>query len=292
MSFFTIDQRIPANRRHWIKGIGACSVVALLTLGANAETNSFYVSENTKELAILSWDTSNPNGTKNYQSIGTMDYRMFDIALLPDGRLLGISGPGTYGANSALFEINRATAAITLIGDTGYQLNALTFDPLTQKLLGAGYTDFVSLDLTSGAASRIGGLSGLSASGDLAINNGTLYLSAGLGVISKLATVNPNTGDATLVSGNSIGYNSTWGMDTGNDGHLYGFANSYVFEINPATGASIDGPASNYSLLNTTGVGSFDGVTTVPEPSSVIFIGLAGVAFALSRRYARNARTS
>jgi len=63
-------------------------------MATQASPVGFYVCSGDKSLGIVSWNTDNAALSKSYSSIGSMSYRMSDIAILPDGRLFGISQPG------------------------------------------------------------------------------------------------------------------------------------------------------------------------------------------------------
>ena len=271
-----------------------CSIAGMILLGtspAKASTENFYLSFGARQFGELTWDTSDPGHTWNYSNIASLAYRMSDLAMSEDGLLFGITQTGEIGAHSYLSSINPTTGAVTLIGDSGYALNSLTFDFTTGVLYGAGTSLFGTLDLSTGAFHYLGNLSGQTAAGDLAFNNGSLYVTVGVGAqSSKLERVNPANGALTLV-GPSIGYSSVYGMDTGNDGNLYGFKQDYVFQIDPVTGESVLASGPAYSmfqmLLPNGGVDGATRVTSVPEPSSLALFATASMLAGSSFRRRR-----
>jgi hypothetical protein len=274
---------ITASWRQRSISLAVGAALLLPALGLQAATLSFYVCTNIKELGIVSWDTANPAGTKSYQvigSTGTID--LSDLALLPDGRLFGISRPVDASHTSELYQINRTNAALTLKGNTGLTLNALTYDTQNQRLLGGCYNNLVSINLTTGAATTVCSLSSLNVAGDLAFYNGTLYFTATTVATNftstRLATVNTTAGTAALVHPtNPIGQSSVWGLDAGSDGRLYGFFSSSVIDINTATGKQFPGSDSwNTLIYQFPGFSSaFWGATAIPPltpplPSAVV----------------------
>ena len=165
-----------------------------------------------------------------------------DIAVAPNGGLWGV----TFGE---LYRIDAATAVATRVGPLGVgDMNALTFAP-DGRLLGAGAGgNFAVIDTITGIATRVGAFgAALFSAGDLAYGpDGTLYATIIGGASGDLlATVNPATGVATLITvpPNSIGFPAVWGIDFV-EGQLYGLTafgptagTGVLIRIDPSTGA-------------------------------------------------------
>ncbi len=164
---------------------------------------------------------------------------MADLAIAPDGKLIGVSG-------SRLYQVNPANAHCTLLGSISPQLNALTYvpvgvlDPNVEVLVGAGSDGkLYKLNPTSGATTLLGHYSsGHSSSGDLAYLPGTglvATVNPG-GSNDALAKVTPTTGATALVG--STGLPWVWGLANVH-GTLVGFTlSNTIVSINVSTGAS------------------------------------------------------
>lgn len=270
-----------------IKALSLTMAVGLAPLSQAAV--SFYVSDSAAKLGIL--DVTQPRLTA-FTSIGTLfdgttTVRMSDLALSPSGILYGISSVSS--GNSSLYQIDKGTAHVTKIGtDAGASLNALTFRS-DGTLFAAGPQKFMSIDLLTGSGSTLGNLSGYESSGDLAFSpsEATLYLTIRSGA-NYLTTVDLGTGSATLVSGNSIGRDTVYGLDYGSNGNLYGFTASgqWVMQVDPVTGIGSDVFNMNFGG---TPVGPIDGATAipVPEPATGMLVVLGSLMLAAFRKNAR-----
>lgn len=270
-----------------IKSLSLAMVVGLAPLSQAAV--SFYVSDSAGKLGIL--DVTQPRETA-FTSIGslfdgTSTVRMSDLALSPSGVLYGVSFASS--GNSSLYQINKGTALVTKIGtDVGASLNALTFRS-DGTLFAAGPQKFMSIDLITGSGSTLGNLSGYESSGDLAFSpsQATLYLTIRSNA-NYLTTVDLGTGSATLVSGNSIGRDTVYGLDYGSNGKLYGFTASgqWVMQVDPVTGIGAD--LFNMNFLDTP-VGPIDGATAipVPEPATGMLMLFGSMMLAALRKSAR-----
>lgn len=96
-----------------------------------------------------------------------------------------------------LYRLEKTTAALTIVGNTGYYLNGLSFDGdgtlYSTVSVGAGRGSLVRIDPQTGAATVVGNSGGM---GGLAIDtDGTLYSAVG----SDLYRIDKNTGNATLI---------------------------------------------------------------------------------------------
>jgi len=158
--------------------------------------------------------------------IGGVEVEITDIAFAPDGRLLGLSA-------TDLYEIDRDTAALTLIGAHGIpEGNALVFET-DGVLYAAGMltTSFYQIDPSTGVATALFEI-GVQSAGDLAFHQGELYLSSrdhDLVLIDRV-------GQSATVIG-PIGFESVFGLATGDDGVLYGLSERRIIAVDTATGA-------------------------------------------------------
>ncbi len=154
--------------------------------------------------------------------IGSLPAVMSDIAAY-DGSLYGIS-EAPSGGFSTLYSINPSSGSGTAIGSgTGVALNALAFSP-SGTLYAAGGDSLYTIDLDTGTATIIGSGSGAGAytsSGDLEFGSGgTLYLTSSTSSSDQLFSVDPTTGQGTLIG--NIGYSQVYGLAYFN-GVMYGF---------------------------------------------------------------------
>src|SRR5262249_46997014 len=125
-------------------------------------------------------------------SIGTD--AMADLAIAPDGTLLGAS-------SSHLYKIDVANAHCTLVGNLSVAMNALTYVPAgvvdagAETLVGAGSDGkLYKVNATTGATTQLGHFSaGHASSGDLAFVTGT----------GLVAAVNPGGSDDALAKVNA-----------------------------------------------------------------------------------------
>jgi hypothetical protein len=166
---------------------------------------------------------------------------MIDIAVTSDERIYGVTWHSD-GGTSKLWEINKDTAAPTLIAEIPGLANvALTFD-LKGTLLGAdkgGRMFYV--DPTNGATTDIGWWgNGFGASGDMVgVADGTLYGFADTGgsaseAINSLVKIDTVTGEATEVG--LIGFDNLWGAAFW-CGKVYAFrSDGDLLEIDVTTG--------------------------------------------------------
>ena len=158
--------------------------------------------------------------------IGGVEVEITDIAFAPDGRLLGLSA-------TDLYEIDRDTAALTLIGAHGIpEGNALVFET-DGVLYAAGMltTSFYQIDPSTGVATALFEI-GVQSAGDLAFHQGELYLSSRDHELVLIDRV----GQSASVVG-PIGFESVFGLATGDDGVLYGVSERRIIAVDTATGA-------------------------------------------------------
>jgi len=174
---------------------------------------------------------------------------MADIAIAPDGAVIGAS-------SSHLYRCDAATAACTKIGDLAHAVNALTYvpagviDAAAEVLVGTTGDGVVyRINPSSAAMTSLGHFTtGHASSGDLACLGGVLYaaINAG-GGNDSLARVNTSTGATTSVGSTSRPW--MWGLAAAGN-TLVGFTLARdIVTIDPATGAATSvgtGPADWY----------------------------------------------
>jgi hypothetical protein len=162
--------------------------------------------------------------------IGTMTYVLQDIAITPDNRLYGISGPN-------FFEVDTSTAALTFIAQfPGLYCNALVSDN-AGNLLTAHSGCLYEIDRFAATATCLGFFGNYVSAGDLTFYRDTLYLSANDNQLVKIITT-PNisgqlvdTMNATSIFGiNTVCLNGTETMIA--SGGDYNYGSLYI--VNPA----------------------------------------------------------
>jgi hypothetical protein len=198
------------------------------------------------------------NGTTHV--IGNMGRVMTDIAFDHNGNLYAIDF-------SSLYKINQNNAAATLIGKLGIaDANALVFAPDgTLYTAGSSTPRLYTVNTNTGSATSKGIIgTGITSYGDLEFNGGQLYLASGNG---KLLNINlTNTAQSTELG--FMGFSNVWGLATGDNGVLYGAANTQIMALNTATGAGTF--ILNYSgqgLSNAMGAATLK--TTAPTTTNI-----------------------
>ena len=125
---------------------------------------------------------------------------------------------------------------------------------------------------------------GFSSGGDLAFNNGHLYLAS---TGNQLVDVNlSNLSDTSAVGG--FGVAGVFGLATGDDNSLYAVANTTIYTVETATGLATNPVNFGGSGLGISYGQSFfsEAVPTIPEPETyaMLLAGLGLVGFMAGRK--------
>ncbi len=189
-----------------------------------------------------------------------------DIAFSPTGDLYGISF-------ASLFRIDATTAAATRVGALGKNLeNALVFGADGTLYASGGDGLLSRVNTSTGLETTIGRI-GFGSAGDLAFNGGSLYMSS---TSDQLVRVNLTNGSGSAVG--PLGFSGVFGLATGDNGVLYGVSGSTILTINPATGAGTTDLTYGGGLGVAYGTAfRSEAAAVVPEPSSIILGGIAGL---------------
>lgn len=239
---------------------------ALLSTALSAAADSFaYMATNIGDFGTLNLST----GVFSMQ--GNFGQTLAGLATV-NSTLYGISY-ANGGGN--LYTVNPVNGSLTFVGSSG-----LVVDDFGSTASGALYavstsSDLYSINSNTGAATLIGNI-GLNLSGFRALSNSgsALYFADG----TNIYTLNTTTGAATLLG-------STGGAGIGAmtflNGTLYGGADTpdiRLDTLNPNTGAATDGP------LVTGTNGQFYGLAAIiPEPATLVCVGLGGTMLVLLR---------
>ena len=204
--------------------------------------------------------------------IGNTGAILTDIAFNPDGDLYGLSWTNFY-------EIDLDSGVATNLGAHGiWSANALVFSPDGIAYAAGQNNNLYTIDIATGAAS-IHHNTGTYAYGDLAFNEGNLYMTTIEGLQGYgLAKIDlAGRGPADLIG--FLSQNDMWGIDTADDGVLYGVAGTSVY--------SIDTSNANTSLVSDYGGQglwqAYGASYAVPEPSTIVLILLGAIGLRIKR---------
>lgn len=187
-----------------------------------------------------------PSGTRHFLSaltgrVSTITPNDGATATLADGNLfftdLAAFNNDLFGVTfNSLYRIDPNTGASTLVGNLGvFGMNALGFAP-SGELYAAGGSGFYTVNLTTGAATRVANIPDFASSGDLVYDSTSgRFLATSLnGSTDALYSIGTG-GDARLVG--NVGFSNVWGLLFDN-GTLYGYTSDQKqIVINPTTGA-------------------------------------------------------
>lgn len=221
-------------------------IIGLMTMGQQAHGQLIYFSDSFGEMFTV--DIS--SGGCEVNSLGLIQLNGFeliptDIAFHPNGRLYATDGINFY-------EINQTTLAATLIGAHNTPsidfINALVCD--SDGVVYGADTRLFTIDITDGSTTNLGALP-CESSGDLAFNDGELYLACQQ---NRLLKIDLNDPEDSQIVGTMNAANSFFGIVTFatqcTDVQTYGTAGNGLYEI------TIDNAATSF-------VCTLDGATEV-----------------------------
>lgn len=247
----------------WILALVATVACFAITAGSANAGQVLWIDDAQGRLGTVDVSTGAVNVVGNIH-VGNSTVVMTDIAYAADGTLYGTSFTGLY-------TINTSTAAATYIGSTGLSGgNALVFGTDGTLYTAAGNSNnLYKLNVSTGHATNLGSV-GAASAGDLAFNGGTLYMTS---TANKLVDINLSPVGGTNVG--NLGFSNAYGLATAADGVLYGVAGTSIYSINTTTGAGtfvLNYGGHGLGVANGT---SFITEATVPEPSSIVMLGVA-----------------
>lgn len=200
------------------------AVATLTCTGVAYAAPAFVVSDTASNLLRVDSTTGAATLIGNTGSVGPFT----DLAVSPTGVLWGITFTSVY-------RINPSTAALTFVGDHGVSAaNALAFTPDGTLYTASGSSPILhTINTSTGVATALPGGMGTNSDGDLAFNNGQLYLAGTNGQLVRI------TLGATITGTNvgSFGVADVYGLAPGASGTLLALAGRTVYEANTTTGA-------------------------------------------------------
>jgi hypothetical protein len=267
-----MEGRVMKRKNRNLLGASLLGGLVLLPMSVHAGEFALYGSQTSGDVStwgLVRFDTAPITGATTRVGSGGL---MFDMDFAPDGVLYS-----AWGNN--LETVDTTTGAKTFIGNLGISpkiMTGIAFGPNgtlyghdNEGILSALYT----IDLFTGAATPVGMI------GDYAFGmdfgpNGTLYASTA----GKLYTINPFTGAKDITLGDP-GYLFN-GLDYGVDGILRGVTgsleNNELFQIDHLSAMSL--------LIGPTNETAMQGLASVPEPTGLSLLTLAGIMMMRRRR--------
>lgn len=248
-----------------IFGMEHC-VQATMLYGSDSDTGALYIIDTaTAETALVGY---------------------FDIepTIFYDGIVAGLAYDskndimyGTTTDTNKLYSINYHTGKASEIGKLNAGLmHGLAYDESTCTLYGTygepSNNHLYQIDVTTGNATIIGDIGNNRLIGGLAVHPETydLYgVSSGRGGISNLIKIDKNTGAGTkLYEYTSL---NMAGLAFSPNGILYATDNwsGNLYSIDLLNGST--------HLIGNTGLGNALGLTSIPEPTTIILLGLGGL---------------
>jgi len=196
-----------------------------------------------------------------------------DIAVAPNGTIYAIM-------DSNLVTIDKSTGVATTVGALPANSESLAFRS-DGALFGATTTDLFTLDKTTGNGTDLGafGFGGGATADNIRFNSGGVLYVMSAESDSRLFTLNQTTGAATLVGASGVD-DISLGAFLG--GTFYGtnqvnFTDDHMVSVDPATGIATEG-----ALTNNIYVFALD-PNSIPEPGTVLLLGLGCAVFAVRR---------
>ena len=187
------------------------------------------------QLAIVS-----PTTGAIVSTIGDLGVPLIALEIDGTGQMWGVGYENQSVNDTFLYRINKETAAITPVGDTGVSFTMdLSFDP-SGNLYSTVANNLYQLNLSTGASTLVATITGVPSGGKdggvmgiMHDTDGTLYATEYV-VASPLYEINPITGVATVI-GNT-------GFDFPHGGDIYGLPK---FTINAGLNDAWYNPATN-----------------------------------------------
>lgn len=220
--------------------------------------------ENTDQSSASTYVSFDANTPGTLTSVSTETERFGGGAFINDD----FSTEYVIDSAGNLATVDTATGAVTVVGPTGQDMRALTWDATTSTLYGTSYdgvtgTNLLEINTATGAATVVAPITGVGASGytlifGLAVDpSGLMY---GVAIVGDtLAAINKTTGAATNIG--SLGYDTSYGQGLAFDpstspATLYlasidagaGIVQN-MYTVDPVTGAAtLIGPVGGNSL--------------------------------------------
>ena len=259
-------------------------VVLCLSLSSELYAEAILFGSDTVSQKLYTIDATNASAIE-VGSFGVAGY-MAGLAYDADNDIMY----GTTTGTDKLYSIDYRTGGTTLIGDLGVTLmHGLAYDNSTDMLFGvfgmSGGDGLYRIDVSTGNSTLIGNIGhfyddphdtvcGLAVH---PITNDLYGVIGGPTDVSALVRINKTTGSGTLLHEYTSIPNMS-GLAFLPDGTLYGTDNwsGYLHTLDILSGST--------QVIGDTGLGNALGLTCVPEPTTVLLLGLGGLAvFRLGR---------